>query len=142
MLRIRVDRVPKKDQLDERDARHHAKSQPVPPHLHKLLDDDRPETRRGKCTSRSFHDVTASGDPSMRWMKTSSSPASTWRHWYFSVRKGAIAFSRARASSPLTWSALPNGTACCTPACFWSRSASSSKSGPVTDHVVRCDCAI
>ena len=53
------------------------------------------------------------------------------------VAERAMARSSAAASSPLTCSRLPKATACSTPGCSRSCSASASRSGPVTDQVVR-----
>ena len=44
VLRIRVDGETEKNQLNDRDAKHHCKGEPITPHLDEFLPDDRGET--------------------------------------------------------------------------------------------------
>ena len=76
MFRIRIDRVAKENQLEQRNADHHRERQPIPAHLDEFLCQHRAESRDRKY-AQFFHDEELSFDLSMRWMKTSSSPDST-----------------------------------------------------------------
>jgi hypothetical protein len=52
MLGIRVDGVAEENELDHRDAHHHAERQPVAPHLDEFLHDDGPKRASQKLKAR------------------------------------------------------------------------------------------
>ncbi len=79
MPRVGVDGETEKHELDQRDAEHHREGQPVAPHLGELLHDDPAQASEGKFRMP-LHGAKLSFEPSIRLMKTSSSPEGISRH--------------------------------------------------------------
>src|SRR5207244_2540690 len=131
-LRVGVDRVAEEDELQHRDADDHAEGQAVALELDELLDDD-PDPAR----PREAH-CSSACTCSIRWMKTSSSPAFDLRQRSSaSSLNSAIARSSSASFSPVTCSVLPKAVTCATPALPLSLPASSASfaGGPDTSQV-------
>src|ERR1035438_8563190 len=101
MLRVGVDGVTKEDELNQRDADHHAEGEPVAPHLDEFLHHDGPEPP--PVEREPFHDSASAGkmtnDECFRVEHASRllNPASR-RIWATGKSDGAI---------PLLWVSTP-----------------------------------